>query len=390
MKSWPLFALLALFVVPGAFAQPSAEAFDYPALEKLSHDRDIRSIDALLPELPREYRKFYTFIFRTESLQSEGVDEMHPRVVLYGPDAKLILTYTRGVPGHDELEILSFNSAKKEFELRSLGFDGVTPPLAEPVKVNPPRCTKCHLDSPRPIFEPYNLWAGVYGSFSRHGCDSITTGTREHRDYEKFQATGRVGRYSREILPDYPDDLDYRAPIAFADPPKSLRECLQDLAGDEVPFINGIVTNPNDFMTEKMQRLDYLRIHQILRQSARFSETKYAWAALSRGCIAPAEIEKYFPAAALAHGRNYPSTLEHVRTVSDAQYQTRLQDFHQFNPNTGQDLNRMPYNFDHLTPAPGCSPPDVAERLRRAGRPIEEMDSTPLIAASAFLADRMG
>jgi hypothetical protein len=146
----------------------------YEALVDLVQTRNLRSVDALLgqPEFSRSFLRGFTSVFQSRSIQHADPD--NPRIIVYGEDAKLILAFTCAVgdcsgqsgtvQGGDRLEIIQWREASKSFELRDITFPEAAAGDATFSEANPARCLGCHEASdPRPNFEPYNMWPGMYG-----------------------------------------------------------------------------------------------------------------------------------------------------------------------------------------------------------------------------------
>ena len=155
----PCAILLAAFVL----AHPlRAVALDFASLQRLVEQRDVRSIETLLPLLPAGLRSRYVLMFRSRSLH--GASFENPRVILYGDDARLVVTFN-GDPrlaGFDAVETMQFDPDSKAFTLREIVFAAAPgrPRVSEP---NPERCRKCHGDPPRPVWDTHPLWPGAYG-----------------------------------------------------------------------------------------------------------------------------------------------------------------------------------------------------------------------------------
>ena len=160
---------LLLAILPAARAACAA-SFDFAALLSILKSQDIGSVEELLAALPAPQRARYALMFDSRSLQ--GASPENPRVILFGPDARFILTFN-GSPvqrGFRVIETMEFDDASKEFHLRELTFPE-HPAGADPVvvsAVNPPRCARCHGSPPRPVWDSFPLWPGAYGE--RYGA----------------------------------------------------------------------------------------------------------------------------------------------------------------------------------------------------------------------------
>lgn len=124
-SSWIRLISLVLLLLQGAIAladdgyktniPPLPKLTDPPILtysavkEILKKNPNIRSVDDLLPLLPVEYRKHYTLMYQSRSLQKASAEK--PRVILFGPDAKLMMTFSgdSNDPSFNTLELIEWN-----------------------------------------------------------------------------------------------------------------------------------------------------------------------------------------------------------------------------------------------------------------------------------------
>jgi hypothetical protein len=140
-------------------------ALDFTSLQALLQHEHIETIEQLLPVLPEAQRSHYTLMFESRSLQGASID--NPRVILFGPDGRFILTFNGSPdqPGFSSVETMEFDAYTQAFRLRELQFAepgrGGTPiVVSEP---NPTRCTRCHGSPARPVWDTMPLWPGAYG-----------------------------------------------------------------------------------------------------------------------------------------------------------------------------------------------------------------------------------
>jgi hypothetical protein len=157
-----LLSLLAA-VLPTTGA--TAAGFDFQALQSLVQGQDLGSIEQLLAALPALQRGNYTLMFASRSLQ--GASFLNPRVILFGPDARFIITFNGdpGQRGFRALETMEFDDSRSEFQLRELTFPEQPGGAAQVLvsEVNPPRCARCHGTPARPVWDTFPLWPGAYG-----------------------------------------------------------------------------------------------------------------------------------------------------------------------------------------------------------------------------------
>jgi hypothetical protein len=140
----------------------------FEKIERTLRECEITRIEELLPLLPPDFRSRFVFVYSSQSLQ--GASPTFPRVIMFGLDAKFILTFS-GSPelhGYDSLETIEFTDHSKKFQFRSISFpseiqssDKKKPQISE---LNPERCTFCHRKELRPNWDTYSSWPGVFGS----------------------------------------------------------------------------------------------------------------------------------------------------------------------------------------------------------------------------------
>ena len=204
--------LVALVLVGcSSAAIPTPRPHDrYEALTNLlardpATGKPVDTIAELIPLLEPELRSSFTLVFATRSPEQD-VDPLHPRVVLFGNDARLVLAFTGDPigPDRDILELLHFRDDTRAFELERFVLPAAArrdPKLAELARdnghANPNECSRCHSADPRPIFDSYPVWPGFYGSVQ----DAFAISPDELASYRAFLAS-RDGVYKLlEFLP---------------------------------------------------------------------------------------------------------------------------------------------------------------------------------------------
>lgn len=214
-------------------------AFDYEALTALIAEHDVRSVEELLPLLPADFRSSYTLMHDSLSLQAASYE--HPRVIMFGKDARLTCTFN-GDPsqvGYDTLECFQFRDAERAFDFRQIRFPSNDARAAFSARGESVggdvKCSKCHGDDPRPNWDPYDQWAGAYGS------DDDALGV----------------------------DLDrYRAFVAKRDAHPRYRWLIQDEALPTAPYTPGysltVTRRPNLRFSGAAGRLNALRATRLL------------------------------------------------------------------------------------------------------------------------------
>jgi hypothetical protein len=148
-----------------ACGQPLPDRFNFRQLSRYVSECSLRSINNLVPLLPERLRSNVTFAFESQSLQKDGVDPLHPRVVMYSDDARLLLAYTgdESKPEARALEVIEFDPRARRFHPRSIEFPAPGEDGRPRILNHPSSCLRCHGDDARPIWASYPVWPGFYG-----------------------------------------------------------------------------------------------------------------------------------------------------------------------------------------------------------------------------------
>ncbi len=118
---------------------------------------DITNVDELLAALPEEQRQSVVLLERSGS--SHQADAHHPRMVLFGPDARLVVAVgtLEDDPRFETAELLELDEAEGRFRMAAITF-GEDGPTVEGEE----RCVRCHGQDPRPIWGAYPVWPGAF------------------------------------------------------------------------------------------------------------------------------------------------------------------------------------------------------------------------------------
>jgi hypothetical protein len=158
-----------------------AESFDFDSLRRLVETRRIQTIEDLIAALPDDLRTHYALVFSSRSLQGASFDA--PRVILFGSDARLIVTFNGDASerGNSAIETAEFDPINSRFVFRELTFSGASGSARATVSApNPARCIACHGLPARPIWDVPPLWPGAYGEHYHAGLSSAeVSGIRE-------------------------------------------------------------------------------------------------------------------------------------------------------------------------------------------------------------------
>ncbi len=295
---------------------------DLNALKRLILDRRITSIEGLLQALPDDYKKSYVFLYHSRSLQTATPE--FPRTILFGQDAKLVLSF-EGNPSYSRfqnIELIEWNPQESKFQFHSMDFyPGTrTPPR---INENVLMCTGCHRTDARPNWDTFNFWPGVYGSISRDGKSTVRRGLREYENYSEFLATNRNrGRY--RYLPKNPNDLG-------------------PLKGDLFFVGNGENLDPAATLTERFAELNFKRILRILKNHPLNANIKYLLPYAIR-CARGNQIEAFVPPAPM----NFDDYVKFIyESRSSREVEARADRLQGFNDHGGFD-DRKPFPFDSI------------------------------------------
>ena len=241
-----LFWFSLIVVLSFSFRVQAAESFSFSSVAKLIKDKHLKSIDELLPLLPRTLRSHFVLVYNSHSLQKAS--PLFPRVILYGEDAKLLLAFNGNPdrPGYSTLEAIEYDTGAKGFSFYEVHFPKpgeAQTEVSEPQK-NLRSCTLCHHESLRPNWESYNVWPGVYGSHVKEDVDL----REEMSNFREFVKTGaKEGRYR------FLEEMDQK-------------------------FQDGLRYNhePASEMTAQLAKWNWKRVAHIIRTSEHYKEFKYA------------------------------------------------------------------------------------------------------------------
>lgn len=263
------FFVAVIFLVLNDFAVSAASVESWADLASIIDSKKVTNIDDLLARLPADYTNGYTLVYRTRALNQESVSPRRPRVLLFGRNAKLVLAYNshstggKARPGDLEaIETLEFDDATGLSFLREVEFNGSTVPNLTQVKVNPDRCLACHAARSNPhvdpaytvrgLWDPYNSWAGAYGSLSRHDLDFIKFDTSEFFNFFEFLA-------EKPNNPRYAYLSLNTKKLSELSPPY-----LPDEMNDALIFSNGYSSNPNQILGMYLADYNFRRVGNIL------------------------------------------------------------------------------------------------------------------------------
>lgn len=186
-------ALFNLIVIHSSIVFAAAQAGERITADrilKIIEKKEISTIDELLPDLPAELRENYSLVYGTRNT-AQHASELTPRVILFSDDGGFQLAFTgdESVQGGNRLEMITQQSDGSYSFSQVVLEKGKAPSL----ELNPAFCKSCHGKVPRPIWDAYPFWPGVYGSDHDKLKPAGNSLYKGEEDAEKFL------RESREI-----------------------------------------------------------------------------------------------------------------------------------------------------------------------------------------------
>ena len=284
----------------------AAQSFSFASLQAMLTREHVGSVEELLPLLPASLRQHYVLVFDSRSLQSASYAQ--PRVLLFDQNADFILSFNGDASqrGFNAVETMEFDSVNQQFVFREIEFPRTAGAAAVRISApNPGRCTACHGQPPRPVWDTFPSWPGVYGENYLH-----TISAAEAEGLRQFlQAQAGHPRY-RYLL-----DVDqYARPTTF-NPDVAQR------------YSGSAAEPPNARLSERLTQLNFQAISAQLAHSRDFPRYQYALlASLEPECGAaddflPPPLDRAFDAS-------IPSFAAITNAANVAQTQAKQQRMH--------------------------------------------------------------
>lgn len=285
---WGIWGFTFLLFSSSVLASPRA-ALDFRRViearqiaDKIQSDNPPRTVEEFLDFLPAVYRQYYVLQYRSRSRHQASPS--HPRVILYGPDAKLLTAFSGKPddPHFQKVEMIEYDAQESRFRAYEIDFTDRKPVLRQ----DPPECLGCHGIDLRPNWEPYSAWPGTYGSLH----DRILPGSEEHGHFKKF-------------IESFPPTARYE---------KLSPHFFMKTGGKEPEYytVSGGVGS-SSALSLLVSFLNRDRIAQRLVATAHHDEYRNAITAALLGCE---DIPSYLPASRRTeHPRSFSSVLEEIR-----------------------------------------------------------------------------
>lgn len=272
ISKWILATVAFVVVSPSSWAS-------FEEIEKvLSENPDLKSVDEFIRVLPEGMKSRWAAVFESHGRQKKIVSPTRPRVVLYG-EGNLVFTFS-GCQGDEgpypiceEIEALDYNKEKNQFEFRSFGFPGKSGSgRVLPSEVNSKTCLSCHGGEPRPIWEGYNFWPGIYGSVTaRDGkSERISVPSKEYDHYRSFLES-HWDESGKPLADSRYGNLKMRWSDWVSD--------KQAKAQKYMPVIHGLDAAPNQVLGSQLAHDNNLRMIRALLETDQFENHQYllAW-----------------------------------------------------------------------------------------------------------------
>ncbi len=242
-------------------ARPGA-VFDFQSLLTLIQSQHVNSVDQLVTVLPESYKKNFTLMFQSKSIQAASPE--FPRVISFGDygnldpalggknNDHLYLAFETNPqsPTGNTLEVIEWMPQTKSYQFHQIDF----PMTPTSVTTNPTSCTACHGTPLRPNWSAYPRWDGAVGNHNgltgSFNVDPFAaTQEQAHALFNKLQAN---------------DDR------------------LKPLNFDE--FFTQTFEYPNSFLSDKIDSQLKARDVELIREQPSFRQFKYALAGAFMEC----------------------------------------------------------------------------------------------------------
>ncbi|MCC6276586.1 MAG: hypothetical protein IT289_01580 [Oligoflexia bacterium] len=272
-------------------------------LQKFIQKGEYKTIESFLEALPAESKKHFTFVYQSRSLH--GSSALNPRALVYLNRGKLVFSFN-GSPeqkNFDKLEVMEFDQKESRFRFHEIVFPEGRLGAKHEFNLNDSKCLHCHRQDPRPIWDSYDLWPGVYGSTD----GKMQKGTWELKKYQEFlnknAKTGRYGNLHWDFSksPVYPFVVSRKLNYKFN-------------------------SSPNEELGLFISLNNADRIIRLIRQSPNYEKYKF-WLFSFRGCF------KFRPTEELLSG---------IRSASARGFKVRLaRHFDQYNTTNRKGFERF-------------------------------------------------
>jgi hypothetical protein len=255
--------------------------------QAIERNPGIRTPEQLVSCLPEEFRSQFLLIYESRALQRQCVSPLKPRVALFNDPTSFVLTASDSDPSNPlcespALEGFEFKPETSSFVFRSIHFSRDERPRMS--EENPRECLRCHGADPRPLFDPYFIWPGFYGSNDDNTltADRLKDGDAlppESRNYMTFLERAGLGIYSQLVW-----TPDRRIPRS--------RPAGENI--DITPY-----ERPNTTFGIGVSRVNLFRVQRLATDFAQWDRYKYALAYATHCASDVSDLSKWIPAEML-------------------------------------------------------------------------------------------
>ena len=164
---YPIFVqfLFITFIIfsPNPWAKESKSRFSRDDVIEMISSGNITSVEKMLEALAKagkdEFFKNYVLMFHSRSLQKASFES--PRVIMFSDEDEFVMAFDGE---GKQMEMMEFDRDERAFKFFEVDFE--KDPLQAVSLMNPSKCLDCHLrPDPRPNWDHYPFWAGMYGGF---------------------------------------------------------------------------------------------------------------------------------------------------------------------------------------------------------------------------------
>jgi hypothetical protein len=158
------------------------KTLDFIKLTDIVKNENIETVADAIKILGERYPDH--LLLRTAAYDSnsmQGATFTEPRVIVFGPTAKLVFTFNgnQDQRGGESIEVMRFDDQKKDFNFHQITFEKELKggPVIDPDEIdfqnerviisksNPSACLDCHSHAkPGPVWDNFPAWRGIYGS----------------------------------------------------------------------------------------------------------------------------------------------------------------------------------------------------------------------------------
>lgn len=211
-----------------------------------------KDVATFVSGLPLPHLSSPTFVYRSQSLQRASYES--PRALLSDAAGKLVLAF-HGGPS-ETIEAMEFDDSQARFRFYEITFSSGKPLASAP---NPAKCLHCHRGpDPRPNWESYDHWPGVYGSNDDRLAEN------EVAPFLTFlKGADERPRYGALKLDPLKKVLGYTS------------------------FFGRLPEEPNISFTHRLSQNNYRRVARLITESHDYAKYKYLIAAFLSGNDGP-------------------------------------------------------------------------------------------------------